>query len=238
MLMPHAALELAKERWVRTHRKPWPYDPPRAFGGSPTFTLDEVAEADALVDAARFSDSPGSDWNRQPVDPAAVARVRGRLEVLIGAGTPPPDLWWKADWSLVRNMNAAPPASLGADQEAAVDWLQALQLPEPINPYPTRTQQLPAEAQGRLPPLGSGLLGGRNPDGSYRPPAWDTVNELIGLIDRYFASWPPEVQLAQQVNVLNIAIKEKWPKASIDHIRSELSQMAMDYKHHFEDGVV
>jgi hypothetical protein len=224
---PHGAREVAVQRWAELHPYlPWPFDPPRGLS-RPQFSLQDIAEADVLMQEATVGDPAHELLFPQH---ESLARNVAYLGTLIGDGTVPYDFWWKADWNSfnVQKGLSAPPSPT-PNELAFADWATKLSLPPPLNPYgasalllgavDTRNQQTQlymfATSDGRI--------------------NWDNVGGMSDLIRRYLGHLTPQEQLANWISIKNIAFKEHWSQKLQDYWTMLVGRAARDNKHLWSD---
>lgn len=236
MRMPHAAVRAARAEWARRHgAKSWPLE--RGSGFYPrSRTEGEIAEAEALVDAATFPDSWallgfGDEFaavqSHAPVVAARAAVIRATFgEKLLSEP-------WRLDWGAWRSVPEVSQGPTLSDSQAGA-LLQDLEgrLPDPTNTL-TDVEQLrktlPMTAAGASSIFTQMQLGTRGQ--TYQGVNWGNVNGVAELLRGYFGPMPYSVWLSNTINMRNLLRQYPgWTKKMEREWAKTIGEMAMEYR--------
>lgn len=244
---PHAALEAAQHEWSRRYgAKAWPLSPAQSTLAFNRPTPAEIAEAEALVDAATFPtlwESLG--WATpfeavQPNNPLLSARTSLIVATFGSSLLQEP---WKLDWAAWRSIPPAPTGPWSFSDEQAVTLVDMIAA-HPDLPSPTNTAQ---DVGGLTRQLAVTAIGGGGGGGivpriftqiqlgawgqTYQGVNWGTVNGVAELLRGYFGPMSYGTWLSNTINMRNLLRAERgWTREMDRRWTRVIGEMAKEYR--------
>jgi hypothetical protein len=199
---------------------------PRTRGGVVCKAAAEIAEAEALVDAATVEQPFDEVESRSP-------EVKVRTQVVEMVFGHDPRAIAMADWHQWKSQVTPLPditedkAVSMADLVAQSTWLKSIPLPAPVQPITVS---------------GGGWSAGNSTSGltnvfinSSGKVNWGNVGNVTDIVRRYMGILPPGLVLQQMVHYRAWLERENADPKLIKKVAATIGKLAMDFRHYYED---